>query len=226
MSSIGITLLDDDGSMSEGDLPEIEIIGGRCASSSERSRFAAGRCVPERRQRRDRSTDCISDDPSLNVPDDEGDRAKCRIYRGVMTDAKRRYTDDVPDDVIARLRELCRELPDAYEERAWVGVRWMARKRTFAHVLGVEVDDRGPVVVLSFRSAGDELETLRHAGHPFLVLGWGRDALGMVLDVTTDWAEVAELVVESFCVMAPKKLIALVDRPDDDVVRIPDARRS
>jgi hypothetical protein len=80
--------------------------------------------------------------------------------------------------------------------------------------------------VLSFRSAGDELETLRHAGHPFFVLGWGRDALGMVLDTTTDWVEVAELLVESFCVMAPKKLIALVDRPDDDELQIPDARRS
>lgn len=133
-----------------------------------------------------------------------------------MADAKRRYTDDVSDDIIARLRELCLELPDAYEERAWVGVRWMVRKRTFAHVLGVEADDTKRLVVLSFRSAGDELETLRRAGHPFFVLGWGRDALGMVLEPTTDWAEVAELLVESFCVMAPKKLIALVDRPDDD----------
>lgn len=131
-----------------------------------------------------------------------------------MADATRRYTDDVPDDVIARLRELCLDLPDAHEERAWVGVRWMVRKRTFAHVLGVEVDDGERLIVLSFRSAGDELETLRHAGRPFLVLGWGRDALGMALDGTTDWTEVRELVVESFCVMAPKKLVALVDRPD------------
>ena len=131
-----------------------------------------------------------------------------------MADAKRRYTDDVPDDVEVRLRECCLALPDAYEERAWVGTRWMVRKRTFAHVLGVEVDTSA-LVVLSFRSAGDELEVLRNAGHPFFVLGWGRDAIGMALDAATDWDEVRELLTESFCVLAPQKLIALVDRPDN-----------
>ncbi len=130
-----------------------------------------------------------------------------------MADVKPRYTDDVPDHVEIRLRELCLELPGAYEERAWVGTRWMVRKRTFAHVLGVEVDDAAPLVVLSFRSTGEELEVLRHADHPFFVLGWGRDAMGMVLDDGTDWDEVRELITESFCVLAPKKLIALVDRP-------------
>ena len=130
-----------------------------------------------------------------------------------MAEPRRRYTDEVPDEFEARLRERCLVLPDAYEERAWVGTRWMVRKRTFAHVLGVELDT-GPMVVLSFRSAGDELEALRTAGHPFFVLGWGRDAMGMVLDADTDWDEVRELLTESYCVMAPQKLIALVDRPD------------
>jgi hypothetical protein len=130
-----------------------------------------------------------------------------------MGEGTRRYTDDVPDDVERRVRALCLGLPDAYEERAWVGTRWKVRTRTFAQVLGVVTDDRDPLVVLSFRSAGEELEVLRLAGHPFFVLGWGRDAMGMVLDAETDWDEVGELVTESFCVMAPKKLVALVDRP-------------
>jgi hypothetical protein len=76
----------------------------------------------------------------------------------------------------------------------------------------VEVDCADPVVVLSFRSAGEELEVLRRTGPPFFVLGWGRDAMGMVLD-EPDWNEVAELVIESFCMLAPKKLTMLVDRP-------------
>lgn len=130
--------------------------------------------------------------------------------------AERRYTDGVPEGVELRLREVCLRLPDAYEERAWVGTRWRVRKRTFAHVLGVEVDGTGAQVVLSFRSAGEELEVLRHAGHPFFVLGWGRDAVGMVLDEGTDWDEVRELVTESYCVLAPQKLVALVDRPKPD----------
>jgi len=132
-----------------------------------------------------------------------------------MAEPKRRYTSDVPEEYEARLRARCSELPDAYEENAWAGTRWMVRKRTFAHVLGVEVDGAEPLVVLAFRSAGEELEVLRHAGHPFFVLGWGRDAMGMVLDDDTDWDEVDELLTESYCVMAPKKLVALVDRPDD-----------
>ena len=130
-----------------------------------------------------------------------------------MAEGARRYTDGVPDDVETRVREVCLPLPEAHEERAWVGIRWMVRKRTFAHVLGVDDRHADPLVVLSFRSAGEELEVLRHAGHPFFVLGWGRDAIGVVLDDDTDWGEVRELVTESFCVLAPKKLIALVNRP-------------
>lgn len=130
-----------------------------------------------------------------------------------MVDAKRRYTDDVPEGFENLVRSACLALPEAYEQAAWVGTRWMVRKKTFAHVLGVVVGDDEPIVVLSFRSAGEELEVLRNAGPPFFVLGWGRDAMGMVLTDETDWDEVRELVTESFCVMAPKKLTAQVPRP-------------
>jgi hypothetical protein len=135
------------------------------------------------------------------------------------------YLDDVPEEIEAELRAACLALPDAYEEQAWKGVRWMVRKKTFAHVLGVVDETKLPDgtdprsadvdvdVVLSFRAAADELDVLRNAGHPFFYLGWGRDAMGMVLDANTDWQEVRELVTESFCVLAPKKLIALIDRP-------------
>jgi hypothetical protein len=131
-----------------------------------------------------------------------------------LTRARRRYTDEVSEHFEARVRALCLDLPEAYEERAWVGTRWMIRTRTFAHVLGIEDADYGTLVVLAFRSQGEELEALRHVGPPFLMLGWGRDAIGMVLDESTDWDEVREVVTESFCVMAPRKLVALVDRPE------------
>ena len=129
-----------------------------------------------------------------------------------MAGVERRYTGDVPDVVVARLRALALALPDAYEEPAWVGTRWRVRTRTFGHVLGVELDGEHHVV-LAFRSAGEELEMLLHTGHPFHVLGWGRDAIGLVIDDGTDWDEVRELITESYCVIAPKKLAALVDRP-------------
>ena len=121
--------------------------------------------------------------------------------------------DDVPSGMVYRLRSICAELPDAYEESAWVGVRWRVRKKTFAHVLTVTEDDGTRRVVLTFRSQGEELEALRRAGPPFYFLGWGRNAMGMDLDAGTDWDEVRELLIESFCVMAPKKLAARAPRP-------------
>ncbi len=62
-----------------------------------------------------------------------------------MTGASRRYTDEVPGPIEIGLRALCLDLHEAYEERAWVGTRWMVRKRTFAHVLGVEDASEGIV---------------------------------------------------------------------------------
>ncbi len=138
-----------------------------------------------------------------------------RLGDRTVTGERRRYTDKVPERIEVRTRALCLDLPEAHEERAWVGTRWKIRKRTFAHVLGVEDAEDGSMVVLAFRSQGEELEALRNTGRPFLVLGWGRDAIGMVLDETTDWDEVRELVTESYCMMAPRKLVALVVRPDE-----------
>ena len=37
----------------------------------------------------------------------------------------------------------------------------------------------------------------------------------MVIDAGVDWDEVAELLTESYCLLAPKKLVALVGRPGD-----------
>lgn len=128
------------------------------------------------------------------------------------------YLDDVAADIEAQLRDICLALPDVAEQQAWKGTRWVVRKKTFAHVLTVVRDDAEPAgdVILTFRAAPDELDVLRNAGHPFFFIGWGRDAMGMVLDDHTDWDEVRELLVESYCVLAPKKLIALVDRPPAD----------
>lgn len=69
----------------------------------------------------------------------------------------------------------------------------------------------GPATVLTFRSSGGELEALSHMGHPFFRPRWAPDVVGMVLDADVDWSEVAELVTESYRVMAPKKLAASVE---------------
>ena len=130
---------------------------------------------------------------------------------------------DPPETLVAKLRPICLALPDAYEEKAWAGTRWMVRKKTFAHVLAVDRESppvlakahelTGAANVVTFRSEGPELDMLRHAGPPYFYAGWGRDVVGLVLDDDTDWDEVTELLTESYCVMAPQKLVALLDRP-------------
>jgi hypothetical protein len=64
-----------------------------------------------------------------------------------------------------------------------------------------------------FRSSGAELNALRNAGHPFFAPRWRAEEVGRVLDADVDWDEVAELLTESYCALAPKNLVELVDRP-------------
>ena len=132
----------------------------------------------------------------------------------------------VDEELVTGVRELALGLPEAYEERAWVGTRWRVRGRTFAHLLAIE-DGRpqgharaagtsGPCVVLTFRSSGLELETLRHTGPPFFAPPWRGDEVGMFLIGDVDWDEIAELLTESYCLQAPKRLAGSVVRPGGD----------
>jgi hypothetical protein len=141
----------------------------------------------------------------------------------------RRVSDpgDVPPEVLDQLRPVCLGLPESYEELAWVGVRWRIRKRTFAHVLTVDPDHQmayaraaatdEPICVLTFRAPGDEIGGLVSSGHPFFKPGWGADVVGMVLDGDVDWDEIAELLTESYCILAPKRLAAQVALPPGDI---------
>ncbi|WP_309110558.1 MmcQ/YjbR family DNA-binding protein [Saccharothrix sp.] len=126
---------------------------------------------------------------------------------------------EVPDEVLERLRAVCSALPEVVEERAWRGTRWRVGQRAFAHVLEVEegrpksyaeasgLDDGS---VLTFRAEGGELAALSNAPHPFFKPAWATNVVGVVLDADTDWEEVAELLVESYRVSAPKRLKALL----------------
>jgi predicted DNA-binding protein (MmcQ/YjbR family) len=135
---------------------------------------------------------------------------------------ERRGTRIEPDPaVVQRLAEIALALPEAHEEDAWTGVRWRIRTKTFAHVMvgqeGYESSFRditgitAPTTVLTFRSSGDELLALTNAPLPFYKPPWSGTIVGVVLDDSTDWAEVAELVTESYRCCAPQKLIRQLD---------------
>ena len=118
----------------------------------------------------------------------------------------------VPAAVVGRLRVICGELPEAYEEPAWIGLRWRIRRRTFLHVYTTDargsayIDRDGPAILMTFRAPPGELAALAHAGPPFFRADWGVNVVGMVLDDETDWVEVAELVTDSYRVQAPRRL--------------------
>ena len=60
-----------------------------------------------------------------------------------------------------RRRLTCLDLPEAYEEQAWAGTRWMVRKKNFAHVLMI---DRG-WPLRSHKKAIEHAPKAARAGH-------------------------------------------------------------
>ncbi|MEU3464329.1 MmcQ/YjbR family DNA-binding protein [Streptomyces sp. NPDC006733] len=128
--------------------------------------------------------------------------------------------EEVPPEILNGLRSICRQMPEAYEEPAWIGVRWRIRRRTFAHVYLPDVD-RHPVyasyvsaeqepVVMTFRVPVYDLLGLTAGGFPFFRADWGHNVVAAVLGDHTDWTELAELITDSYREMAPKFLAARV----------------
>lgn len=110
--------------------------------------------------------------------------------------------------------QICVALPEVHEGPAWNGRSWLIRKNHFCQVFTIDEgeDQRGVII---FRAEPPELDVLVHTGHPYFKPRWGSRVIGLVIGDDTDWAEVAELITDSYCIQAPKKLSALVNRPPD-----------
>jgi predicted DNA-binding protein (MmcQ/YjbR family) len=126
----------------------------------------------------------------------------------------------IPEDILARLRLVCLDLPEATEENAWTGVRWSVAKKNFAHV--VEIKGGQPpayataagvadAIVLTFRASATRIASPRFSRAPFFKPVWFKGIVGVALDAATDWDEIETLIVESYRLLAPKKLAALVE---------------
>ncbi len=126
-----------------------------------------------------------------------------------------------PREILARLRLVCLELPEAREESAWEGIRWCVRGKNFAHVLMI-TDARpqayaraagtdGPACVLTFRLAREACAAARFRRSPFFRPVWFANIAGLIVDARTDWDEVDALLKDSYRVLAPKKLATLVE---------------
>jgi hypothetical protein len=118
---------------------------------------------------------------------------------------------EVSPEIVRRLAVACAHLPEAYEEDAWTGIRWRIRGSTLVHVVS-RFFEQGPVTYMTFHSVGEESDALLAIGDPFYP-GWGPGLIAMRLtdDDKTDWEEVKELVTESYRLLAPKKLVRILD---------------
>lgn len=117
----------------------------------------------------------------------------------------------VPEEMVLRIGEILTALPECEEENAWVGTRWRVGSATVAHVFGGE----DQLFRITFRGETDEVIAFEHLGAPYFRASWGGNVIGLLLDDETDWDELAELLTDSYCLQAPQRLSAMVDRPAD-----------
>jgi hypothetical protein len=118
---------------------------------------------------------------------------------------------EVPEDIVERVRTLCLALPEVTVRIDGWAQSFDIRRRSFCLLAAREGPTGKPVPLLVLRADPDEREALLSAGRPFFAPRVGRDRIGVLLTDGTDWEEIRELVTESYRVLAPKKLTALLD---------------
>jgi hypothetical protein len=111
--------------------------------------------------------------------------------------------------MVQRIGKVLGSLPECREEEALVGIRWRVGQATVAHVYGGE--DQPLRVAL--RAEQDEVMAFGSLGDPYFRAGWCRNVAGLVLNDRTDWEEVRELLTDSYCIQAPRRLAELVRSP-------------
>jgi predicted DNA-binding protein (MmcQ/YjbR family) len=116
---------------------------------------------------------------------------------------------------LARLRRLCLALPEAHEVEAWGEPTFRVRNKLFAMYAAADNHHgAGRPAVWCKAAPGNQSLMVRGAPGRFFVppyvgpSGW----VGVWLDRDPDWAEVADLLRDSYRLIAPKKLLAILDR--------------
>ena len=125
---------------------------------------------------------------------------------------------EVPEDIVERIRALCLTLPEVTvrvddpltttRSTAW---SFDIRRRSFCLLVAREDSAGQAVPLLVLRAGPEERKALLAAGHPFFASRAGRDCVVVLLTGDTDWAEIHELVTDSYRILAPKKLTALLE---------------
>jgi len=116
------------------------------------------------------------------------------------------------DDWLARLRRICLALPETSERLSHGEPSWFVRgKQTIATCADHHHDDRLALWCAAPPGAQDALvraDPARFFVPPYVGhRGW----LGIYLDVPVDWDEIADLIVDAYRTVAPRRLVAALD---------------
>jgi predicted DNA-binding protein (MmcQ/YjbR family) len=121
----------------------------------------------------------------------------------------------MPPNPLVRLRKLCLALPEAHEVEAWGEPTFRVRDKLFAMFAHANNHHGGgrPAVWCKAGPGNQELmvqaEPQRFFVPPYVgPSGW----IGVWLDRQVDWPELAGLVQDSYRLVAPKRLIATLER--------------
>jgi len=116
-----------------------------------------------------------------------------------------------PDELLVPLRRVMAELPEVVEVQRLLHVTFKVGRRNVADVATVRSDDE-TVTVMSVRIDEAERDILLRSGHPFFRVARGNELnrIAVVLDDKTDWDEMREIVTDSYLLVAPKWLVAIV----------------
>jgi hypothetical protein len=125
---------------------------------------------------------------------------------------------EAPADILERVRAMCLALPEVTVRVGYSLTRARSpaqsfgiRRRSFCLLMAVEDPAGKSVPLLVLRAAPEEREAVLSRGHPFFASRASRDRIGVLLTDDMDWEEIREFVTESYRILAPKKLSALLD---------------
>jgi hypothetical protein len=118
---------------------------------------------------------------------------------------------------LARLRRVCLALPQAHEVEAWGEPTFRVRNKLFAmYAAANNHHGAGRPAVWCKAAPGNQALMVRAEPERYFVppyvgpSGW----VGVWLDRNPDWLEVKELMRDSYRLVAPKKLAALLEEGD------------
>ena len=119
----------------------------------------------------------------------------------------------MPSGPLTRLRRVCLALPEAHEVEAWGEPTFRVRNKLFAmYAAPNNHHGAGRPAVWCKAAPGNQAlmvraEPARYFVPPYVgPSGW----VGVWLDRSPDWSEVKELMRDSYRLVAPRKLAALL----------------